>query len=81
MRREVNSIMKLTHWIAEYEVLCEKGLSQYMVTKKILRKIKNELYKNGLEYNAKTLALYGSKRALDYTEKGLLEGSKHIEGN
>ncbi|TDB44141.1 hypothetical protein [Photorhabdus luminescens] len=67
--------MKLIHWIAEYEALCEKGWSKGMLARKILRKIRNEFYKKGLVYNTQTLALYGSRREL----KGLLEGKKHIK--
>ncbi|MCW7763399.1 hypothetical protein [Photorhabdus luminescens] len=65
--------MKLEDWITEYEELCESGRAQGMLAKNLLRKIKYEFYKKGLEYNTKNLAMYGSKRALYYIEKGLLE--------
>jgi hypothetical protein len=70
----------LKNAITEYEDCCNRGSAQSMEAKGLLEQIKASLKYRGMEYNTLNLARFGSRRALGYIKRGLVDGYVLIDG-
>lgn len=66
--------------IVRHESLCEQGRAGCNDAIALNVKIQNSLRYLGLDYNTVNLARYGSKRALLYIARGLIDGYTVVKG-